>query len=123
MSWQFSGDRPIYIQLVEQIQRKILSGEYEPGQKLPSIREMAAQAAVNPNTLQRALSELEQKELVHTQRTIGRFISADEEKIAGLRRQHAESAANEFLDQMQALGYATGEVIELLIGIMEGEYK
>jgi len=107
--------------LVEQIQRKILSGEYAPGQKLPGVREMAVQAAVNPNTLQRALLELEQKELVYTQRTVGRFISADEEKIAALRREYAKGAASEFLGQMQSLGYSTGEVSALISETIEEE--
>ena len=87
MAWQFDSDRPIYAQLVEQIQRLILSGAYPPGSKLPSVRELAAQAAVNPNTMQKALAELETDGLLFTQRTAGRFVTEDGEAIQQLRRQ------------------------------------
>ena len=123
MSWQFANDRPIYAQLVEQIQLKILSGEYEPGGKLPSIRDLSAEAAVNPNTLQRAFHDLEQKGLVYTQRTAGRFISEDQEKIADLRQQHAKQAVTAFFGQMQSLGYSSGEIVALVTEIMEEESR
>ena len=121
MSWQFSNHRPIYVQLIEQIQLKILSGEYEPGVKLPSIRDLSAEAAVNPNTLQRAFSELEQKGLVYTQRTAGRFISEDQERIGILRQQYAKEAVAAFYVQMQSLGYSTGEILSLVTEITEEE--
>ncbi|MCL2827695.1 MAG: GntR family transcriptional regulator [Oscillospiraceae bacterium] len=121
MSWQFASDRPIYAQLVEVIQLKILSGEYEPGGKLPSIRDLAAEAAVNPNTLQRAFSELEQKGLVHTQRTAGRFISEDQDRIESLRQQYAKQAVQGFYGRMQSLGYSTGEIVTLVTERMEEE--
>ena len=114
MSWHFAGDRPIHTQLVERIQLKILSGEYAPGQKLPAIREFSAEAAVNPNTLQRAFEELERRGLVYTQRTAGRFISEEPELIAKLRRQYAEEAVRAFLNQTQSLGYNTGEIVALI---------
>ena len=119
MSWQFANHRPIYAQLVEQIQLKILSGEYEPGGKLPSIRELSAEAAVNPNTLQRAFLELEQKGLVYTQRTAGRFISEDQEKIAELRQEYAKHVVTGFSEQMLSLGYSRGEILALVTEIME----
>jgi len=121
--WHFANDRPIYTQLVEQIQLKILSGEYKPGEKLPSIRDLSAEAAVNPNTLQRAFGELEQKGLVYTQRTAGRFISEDQEKITSLRRQYAKKSVLQFVSQMQSLGYSTNEIIALVTEIMEEENK
>ena len=114
MSWQFVNDRPIYAQLVELIQQKILSGEYAPGGKLPSIRDLAAEAAVNPNTLQRAFSELELKGLVYTQRTAGRFISEDQEQIGALRQAYAKQAVRDFYERMQSLGYSASEVVTLV---------
>ena len=121
MSWHFVNDRPIYAQLVEQIQLKILAGEYEPGGRLPAIRELSAEAAVNPNTLQRAFLELEQKGLVYTQRTAGRFISEDQEKIAALRQEYAKRTVAEFFGQMRSLGYDANEIVQLVTEIMKEE--
>lgn len=123
MSWHFVNDRPIYAQIVEQIQLKILSGEYKPGQRLTSIREMAAEAAVNPNTMQRAFSELEQSGLVCAKRTSGRFISEDEKKIAEVRHQYARKSVLEFIDQMNGLGYSSSQMINLMSAIIEEEIK
>jgi len=114
LHWHFLSDRPIYAQLVEQIQLKILSGEYTPGQKLPALRELSAEAAVNPNTLLRAFEELEQRGLVYTQRTEGHFISEEPELIAKLRRQYAEELVKVFLGQMHSLGYSPEEVPALV---------
>ena len=75
MPWNLDNDRPIYMQLMERIQQDIISGAYQPGDKLPSVRDLAVEAAVNPNTMQKALSELERCGLVYSQRTSGRFIT------------------------------------------------
>ena len=85
MAWTFKDDRPIYSQLVEQIKIKIISGEWELGGRLSSVRELAEQAGVNPNTMQRALAELERDGLVHSKRTSGRFVTEDEDMIKGVR--------------------------------------
>ena len=123
MSWHFVNDRPIYTQLVEQIQLKILSGDYKPGEKLPSIRELAEKAAVNPNTLQRAFSELELKGLVYAQRTAGRFISEDQEQIKALRQAYAKEAVQAFYERMLSLGYSRAEVIALVTEPMEEDIR
>ena len=119
MRWKFDNDRPIYVQLVEHIQRKILSGEYTVGQKLPPIRELASEASVNPNTLQRAFAELEGKGLVYTQRTVGRFITDDPEKIIEIRSECAKGLVLEFLDNTKALGYSNQDTIALISSIKE----
>ena len=75
MSWTFKEDRPIYSQLVEHIKLGIVSGEWSPGSKLPSVRDLAEEAGVNPNTMQRALADLEREGLVHSKRTSGRYIT------------------------------------------------
>lgn len=77
MSWQLTADRPIYLQLIEEIELRIVSGMYTVGEKLPGVRDLAAQASVNPNTMQKALTELERQGLVYSQRTAGRFITED----------------------------------------------
>ena len=123
MSWKFVNDRPIYMQLVEQMQLKILSGEYQAGQKLASVRDLAAEAAVNPNTMQKALAELEKGGLLYSERTTGRFITDDTDKITQIRRTYAEKSVLEFLEQMKGLGLDTEETIRLISGIIREESK
>ncbi len=90
MSWDLNSDRPIFIQIIEKIQMDIISGQYCPGDKLPSVRELAGEASVNPNTMQKALSELERTGLVYSQRTSGRYITEDAAMIGKLKEQLAE---------------------------------
>jgi len=123
LSWKFVNDRPIYMQLVEQMQLKILSGEYQAGQKLASVRDLAAEAAVNPNTMQKALAELEKGGLLYSERTTGRFITDDTDKITQIRRTYAEKSVLEFLEQMKGLGFDTEETIRLISGIIREESK
>ena len=85
MAWQFRNDIPIYTQLIAQIQQQIVSGALLPGERLPSVRDLAAEAGVNPNTMQRAMMEMEREELVHSQRTAGRFVTEDAQRIRQLR--------------------------------------
>ena len=85
MPWNLDSDRPIFIQIIEKIQMDIISGQYAPGDKLPSVRELAQEASVNPNTMQKALSELERTGLVYSQRTSGRYITEDTAMIAELK--------------------------------------
>lgn len=105
MDWKLTDDRPIYIQLVEHITRKIVSGEYPPASRLPSVRDLAADARVNPNTMQRALAELERTGLLFSQRTAGRFITEDSERIAHVREMLAIEQIHLFFHSMQAIGY------------------
>lgn len=107
MKWSLDSDLPVYIQLIEQIQAGIISGHYRPGDKLPSVRDLAAEATVNPNTMQRALAELERMGLVYANRTSGRFITSDETMIRKLREQSAEEQIIMFLDRMKQLGFST----------------
>ena len=81
MPWNLDPQRPIYAQIIERVQLDIVTGHYAPGSRLPSVRELAAQAAVNPNTMQRALSELEGSGLIYAQRTSGRFVTEDTARI------------------------------------------
>lgn len=114
MSWEFSDDRPIYLQLMEQIQLKIISGMYRVGEKLPSVRDMAAEASVNPNTMQKALTELERTGLVFSQRTSGRFITEDSNMIKDMRNNLAKDQIKKFLTSMEKIGYNKKETILLL---------
>ena len=100
MAWELDSDRPIFIQIVERIQMEIISGKYSPGDKLPSVRDLAAVAAVNPNTMQKALTELERTGLVYSQRTSGRFITEDAKMIEELKNNLAQEQIKEFLENM-----------------------
>lgn len=114
MSEQFDASRPIYAQLVERLKAKILAGTYPPGGHLDSVRDMAAAAGVNPNTMQRALAQLETEGLVRTERTAGRYVTEDTMLIEKLRAATAEKFAAEFLEKMQGIGYSPAQVAELL---------
>lgn len=115
MPWILDDTRPIYLQLEDIIKSKIIADIYKPGQKLPSVRELAAEAAVNPNTMQKALAELERSGLVYTQRTSGRYITEDTAIMQNLKHQLAHDLIQQFLEAMAHLGYTREESIQLLI--------
>ncbi len=110
MAWELDAGRPIYAQLVERIQRKIVSGQYRPGEKLPSVRDLATVAAVNPNTMQKAFAELERSGLIVTQRTSGRTVTEDTKLIRNTREQLAGGHVRNFMNNMQELGYQKEEI-------------
>ena len=114
MSWEFKNGRAIYIQLIEQIQLRIISGLYKVGGRLPSVRDMASEAAVNPNTMQRALSELEKLGIVYSEGTSGRFITDDIQKIEALKKELAIEQAEKFLRSMIKIGFNKEESIIIL---------
>ncbi len=120
MAWQFSSNRPIYQQIVDEIELRILNGTYEKGMRLPSVRDLAVEAAVNPNTMQRALAELEEMGLLTTQRNTGRTVTTDEAAVSRARDAKADLLAETFLMQMKALGLSRKEVLERL---NKGEHK
>jgi len=118
MKWSFSNDLPIYAQLIEQIKVGIATGEFPPGGRLPSVRDLAMEAGVNPNTMQRALAQLEADELVYSQRTAGRFVTEDDARIADMKRELALAHLRAFIESMRSLAIAKEEAIAML----EAEY-
>lgn len=114
MAWNLENDRPIYAQIVERIQLQIVSGMYKAGDKLPSVRELAAIAGVNPNTMQKAFGELERSGLIITQRTSGRIVTENEEMIDEIKRQLAQEQIEKFIEKMRELGFGKKEIIEFL---------
>ncbi len=114
MDFVFDNDRPIYIQLVEQMEKFIVSGELASGVRLPSVRDFAVRCRVNPNTMQRALAELEELGLIYTERTNGKFVTSDEDLIKKFREKYAENKAVNFLTEMEELGYTKEETLEYL---------
>ncbi len=123
MTWNLDNSLPIYLQLIDRIQRDIISGRYKPGDKLPSVRELAVEAAVNPNTMQKALSELERGGLVYSQRTSGRFITEDEELLKELKKERAERYLKEFIENMHNLGLKDEDIRILFEDALKGEGK
>ena len=121
MEWNIRADRPVYLQLLEQLEAAVASGAYAPGERLPGVRELAAQAGVNPNTMQRALAELETRGLVRTQRTAGRTVTDDAQAIASARRALAMRSAREFLAAAHALRLTNEEAAELLAAAIREE--
>lgn len=114
MKWQFSNDAPIYSQLIDQIQVGIVSGAFPPRERLPSVRDLATEAGVNPNTMQRALAELERDGLVYSQRTAGRFVTEDQRMIDNVKRSLAQRHIQAFWEAMTRLGYDREEVLALM---------
>ena len=114
MEWTFRSDLPIYSQLVEQIKLGIVSGNLLPGERLMSVRDMATEAGVNPNTMQRALQELERDGMVYSQRTAGRFVTENMQVIERAKKRFAEEQIRSFLEAMKKLGYQWEEILVLL---------
>ncbi|HIX76832.1 MAG TPA: GntR family transcriptional regulator [Candidatus Fusicatenibacter merdavium] len=121
MAWTLDSGRPIYAQIIERVQLDIITGRYKPGEKLPSVRELASEAAVNPNTMQKALSELEQSGLLYTQRTSGRFITEDTELIHRIKNDLATMQVREFIRKMRQIGLGDNEILQLINTIMKEE--
>ena len=107
MQWQFSNDAPIYTQLIQQVKVGIVTGAFPPGERLPSVRDLATEAGVNPNTMQRALAELERDGLVYSQRTAGRFVTEDNTMINAAKRSLAERHVKTFWRPCS--GWASGK--------------
>lgn len=121
MAWALDSGRPIYAQIIERVQLDIITGHYKPGEKLPSVRDLASEAAVNPNTMQKALSELEQSGLLYTQRTSGRFITENTELIQRMKTTLATMQVREFIHKMRQIGLDDTEILQLIQTIMKEE--
>ena len=114
MGWNFNDNTPIYLQIMNGLQREIARGAYPPGSRLASVRELALEAGVNPNTMQRALAELERQGLVNSQRTAGRFVTEDTAALSALRRSMSDSIISDFFRSMLSLGLSKKEILSLV---------
>lgn len=121
MPWNLDSSRPIYLQIIERVQMDIITGRYQPGDKLPSVRDLAQEAAVNPITMQKALSELERSGLIYSQRTSGRFITEDKELIHQMKKELAAAEVSAFVAHMKQLGITPEEIRQLLAETIEEE--
>ena len=119
MAWKFSSDKPVYMQISDRIVKRVLSGEYAAGEQIPTVRQIALEAAVNPNTVQHAFSELENEGLIISKGTSGRFVTEDVEVVAYCRRKLAEQFARDFAKNMAELSITKEETINLIGEVME----
>ena len=120
MGWKFENDRPIYLQIVEQVKNFIISGEYAAGQRLPSVRDIAAEAKVNPNTVQRALAELENCGLVYANRTSGRYITDDAKLIEKMKSEYADKLVKNVCESLAKIGFNSKQVSDMVTKHMKG---
>ncbi len=121
LTFKFDNNRPIYLQLVEQLQLYVVSGKIPPGEKLPSVRELAMAAQVNPNTMQRALAELESLRLIYTERTNGKFVTNNQRCILRYREEFAHKKARSYFQAMHDLGYEQQAAVDYLINYKGGK--
>ena len=114
MDYNFDNERPIYIQLVEKIRIEIVSGNLKKGQKIPSVRELALMMKVNPNTMQKALMELENEKLIYTERTNGKYVTEDEKLIERVKNELAKEKVENYINSMNSIGISFEEAIKYL---------
>ncbi len=117
----FNSSVPIYLQLMNDIKLQIVSGQLQPGEKLASVRDLAMHYEVNPNTMQKALSELERENLVFSQRTSGRFVTIETDRIQSLRQKMANEHLDALVKALSSMGYSNNEIIELIKTFLEGK--
>ena len=115
MVWKFNGERPVYQQIIEQIQGAVISGEFAPGDRIPSVRDLATAARVNPNTMQHALHELEQHKILVTARTSGRYVTSDAAVLEGIRKERLKELTIECAKRFSAFGISPAQAAQLLL--------
>ena len=121
MDFELQSSRPIWMQLAEQLGRRIVTGTYPPGSRFPTVRDLAAEAGVNPNTMQRALAQLESEGLVITNRTAGRTVTEDVKILDAIRKRMAEELREKYYSDMKELGYSRAQAAEIVAAETEEE--
>ncbi len=121
MNWTFKEGLPIYTQLMEQIQTHIASGTFSPGEQIPPVRELALDAGVNPNTMQRALAELEREGLLYSMRTSGRFVTEDKDKLDELKKALSKGYIEDMFNNLKKLGITDEDIITAVQQFTKGE--
>ena len=114
MAWKFTSDKPVYIQIAERLTKSVLSGDYKPGEQIPSVRQLALEAAVNPNTVQHAFAELESNGIVISKNTVGRFVTEDTAVLENCRNELAKRLVKEFMQNMNHLSIPTEQAIKII---------
>ncbi len=121
MIWSFSGNKPVYQQIMEILRYAVIRGEYGPGDRIPSVRDMAAMACVNPNTMQRAVSELEHEGMLISHGTVGRFITEDEGILGNMKLKAQQALVQDFALRFREMGLSIEQAVELLHQIEKGD--
>lgn len=121
MAWEFKNGIPIYTQIVDEMVMRIVSGKYAPGDRLPSVRDLALEAGVNPNTMQRGLGELERRNLIYTERTSGKFITEDERVLKELKNKMAEKYVSRLIDELTGIGLDKEQIIQAVMAGFDEE--
>lgn len=119
MAWSFSSNKPVYLQIADRITNTILSGGYKPGEQIPTVRQLALEAAVNPNTVQHAFSELENEGIICVKGTLGRFVTEDTQVIENCRKKTAEKIIDEFLKNMGYLSITKEQAVDMIKEVLE----
>ncbi len=119
MDWKFRNGIPIYLQIIDEMTMRIASGAYKPGEKLPSVRDLSMEAGVNPNTMQKAMAELERKKLVFSERTSGRFVTEDESVLKELHEELAKKYFAELSEKLTKIGMTGEEIAEAIRSWLE----
>lgn len=119
MNWKFSGDRPVYQQIMAAIRGAILTGELPPGKKVPSVRDLAEEAQVNPNTMQRALTELEREGLLISGGTSGRSVTQDRQILDSQRQEALQALARDCAEKFMVFGITPTQAAQLLLALEE----
>ena len=114
MGYDFNNQVPIYLQILEYFKEAIISGKYAPNEKIPSVRDLSITFGVNPNTIQKALFELEEIGLIYTERTNGKFVTEDVEVVKNLRKEIIDEKVSQFIEAMEKLGVNKQEVVKIL---------
>ena len=119
MAWSFSSERPVYVQIAERIITSVITGDYKPGEQIPTVRQLALTAAVNPNTVQHAFSELENEGIIISMGTAGRFVTEDTAIIENCRKKVTEQTVSDFIKRVRKLSVSKDEIITIIGEKME----
>ena len=114
MAWSFTSDRPVYLQIADRITKSVLSGEYQPGEQMPTVRQLALEAAVNPNTVQHAFVELEYEGIIISKGTVGRYVTEDTQVVSMCRKKMAQRFVTDFMENMRQLSLSDEETITMI---------
>ena len=123
MSMEFDNNLPIYLQIMNRIKREIVTGKLKAGDKIPSVRELAVELQINPNTIQRTFQELEREDVVETRRGLGRYVTSEESKIMTIKKEMAGDLLESFIHGMQELGFSNKDIAVIVTEAVEAESK
>lgn len=114
MAWRFTSDRPVYLQIADRIIKCVLSSEYQPGEQIPTVRQLALEAAVNPNTVQHAFTELEHEGIIISKGTLGRYVTEDTHIVEMCRTKMAQQLVNNFVENIEQLSITKEQAIAMI---------